>query len=71
MSITIRVIAMFYLSLKILTQLLCAPLYKNCRISHEIEVGNIARLVLLSQATSAEVNGKQPAARYNFGACSE
>ena len=33
-------------------QLLWTALLKNCKICHEIEVGNIVRLLLLSQATN-------------------
>ena len=67
--------------------LLRAPLLKNCKICHEIEVGNIVRLLLLSQARNMESDGifsafllknipqvnygKQPAAQSNAGACSQ
>ena len=40
-----------------MTQLSWTPLLKNFKIYHEIEAGNIARLLLLSQARNIEGDG--------------
>ena len=40
-----------------MAQLSWAPLLKNCKICHEIEAGNIVRLILLSQARNIEGDG--------------
>ena len=55
MSIAVRVTSKFFFELKDINSYYGYLLLKNCKICHEIEVGNIARLILLSQATNAEV----------------